>query len=305
MSPGGLRRLALLSVVAALVTIGLKSAAYFITGSVGLLSDALESGVNLVAALTAYLTLRYAHRPVDSSHTYGHQKIEYFSSGLEGALIIVAGIGTGWIAIRRMVHPAELSNLALGTAIALGASVINLVVGMILLRAGRQHHSIVLEADGKHLLTDVWTSVGVVGGLFVVWATGISVLDPILALLVGANIIWTGWTLVRRSFDGLMDHALSPADLEKIRTILRDIVPAGSTYHALRSRQAGTHKFADFHLLVPGSTCVRDGHELAYRVEKALEDAIPHLQVTIHLEPIEEPVSYEDNTLRHIENEGQ
>src|SRR5262245_47701659 len=179
MSPRGLRALVLLSVLAAVLTIGIKAAAYWLTGSVGLLSDALESGINLFAALTAYLSLHYSQRPVDATHTYGHEKIEFFSSGLEGVLIVVAGIGTGWVAINRIVHPAPLTALGLGTALALAASVINLAVGLLLVRVGRREHSIVLEADGKHLLTDVLTSVAVVTGVAVVWATGLDVLDPI------------------------------------------------------------------------------------------------------------------------------
>src|SRR5436309_1876346 len=173
MSPAGLRALVLLSVLAAVITIALKAVAYSLTRSVGLLSDALESGINLFAALTAYVSLHYSHRPADATHTYGHEKIEFFSSGLEGVLIVVAGIGTAWVAIGRLVRPEPLSDLGLGAALALGASAVNLGVGVLLFRAGRRHQSIVLEADGRHLLTDVWTSVGVVAGLVVVWLSGV------------------------------------------------------------------------------------------------------------------------------------
>jgi cation diffusion facilitator family transporter len=304
MSPAGLRALVLLSVLAAVVTIGLKGLAYWLTGSVGLLSDALESGINLFAAVTAYLSLHYSQRPADASHTYGHEKIEYFSSGLEGALILVAGIGTGWVAIGRLIHPAPLTELGLGTALALSAAVVNLAVGLVLVRVGRQQHSIILEADGRHLLTDVWTSVGVVTGLVVVWASGVYVLDPVIALLVGANIIFTGLRLIRRSFHGLMDHALDAAELDALRSAIRDNLPPGTDFHALRTRQAGASRFADFHLLVPGAMTVHDAHAVAERVEEALRAAVPRVAVTIHIEPIEEQTSWEDHALRGIEPPG-
>ncbi len=301
MSPAGLRAFILLSVLAAVLTIGLKSLAYLFTGSVGLLSDALESGINLFAAVTAYLSLRYAHRPADATHTYGHEKIEFFSSGLEGALIIVAGIGTAYVAVQRLIQPVPLSDLGLGSILALGASAINLAVGLILVRVGRQEHSIVLEADGRHLLTDVWTSVAIITGIAIVWMTGYYVLDPIIAILVGLNIVFTGLKLIRRSFDGLMDHALSAEQQANLRQLIRTHAPAGTAFHALRTRQAGARKFADFHLLVPGAMTVRDAHDLGTRVEEALRKAFVGLEVTIHIEPIEEKASYEDNTLSGIE----
>ena len=305
MSPGGLRALVLLSVLAAVLTIGIKAAAYWLTGSVGLLSDTLESGINLFAALTAYVSLHYSQRPVDATHTYGHEKIEFFSSGLEGVLIVVAGIGTGWVAINRLVHPAPLTALGLGTALALAASLINLAVGLVLVRVGRREHSIVLEADGKHLLTDVWTSVAVVTGVVVVWMTGLVVLDPIIAILVGLNILVTGLRLIRRSFDGLMDHALSADLQELLRQTIRSNTPAGTDFHALRTRQAGARKFADFHLLVPGHLTVRAAHDLGMKVEDALHAALPGVETTIHIEPIEDRASWEDNTLRGIEPPGK
>ena len=304
MSPAGLRALLLLSVLAAVVTIVIKALAYSLTHSVGLLSDALESGINLIAAVTAYLSLHYSHRPVDATHTYGHQKIEFFSTGLEGVLIVVAGVGTAWIAVGRLVHPEPLAELGLGTGLALGASVVNLAVGLVLVRVGRRHHSIVLEADGRHLLTDVWTSVGVVTGLVVVWISGVYVLDPVIAILVGANIVFTGVRLIRRSFNGLMDHALETDELDTFRAAIRAHSPPGTDFHALRTRQAGARKFADFHLLVPGAMTVRDAHDVGDRVEAALRSAIPGVEVTIHIEPIEEPVSWEDNALRGIEPPG-
>lgn len=301
MSQAGLRALVLLSVVAAVLTIGLKTLAYWLTDSVGLLSDALESGINLVAAVTAYLSLRYSHRPADATHTYGHEKIEFFSSGLEGALIVVAGGGTAWFAINRLVRPAELTDLGLGAILALAASVINLAVGVVLVQVGRREHSIVLEADGRHLLTDVWTSVAIVAGILVVWSSRLHVLDPVIAILVGMNIIWTGLRLIRRSFDGLMDHALSAKQQEQFRQLIRAHAPHGTAFHALRTRQAGARKFADFHLLVPGAMTVREAHDLGMRIEDVLRGALPGLEVTIHIEPIEESASYEDNSLRDVE----
>lgn len=301
MSPAGLRGLVLLSVLAAVLTIGLKALAFSLTKSVGLLSDALESGINLFAALTAYLSLRYSHRPIDATHTYGHEKIEFISAGLEGTLIVVAGVGTGWVAIDRLIHPTGLVDLGLGASLALSASVINLIVGLILVRVGRREHSIVLEADGRHLLTDVWTSVAIIAGLIVVWATGLHFLDPVIAILVGLNITVTGVRLIRRSFDGLMDHALPDAEQEQLRQLIRANAPAGTAFHALRTRQAGARKFADFHLLLPGNMPVREAHDIGIKIEDALRNAIPNLEVTIHFEPIEEGASYEDNTLRGIE----
>jgi|SRR5262245_749442 len=301
MSPSGLRKLALLSVLAAVLTIGLKSTAYLLTGSVGLLSDALESGINLLAAITAYLSLHYSSRPADATHTYGHEKIEFFSSGLEGVFIVAAGGVIAWVAIERLISPELLTSLGLGTALALVASVINLAVGVILVRAGRRHESIVLEADGKHLLTDVWTSVAVVVGLVVVWTTGVLTLDPIIALLIAVNIMFTGLRLIHRSIDGLMDHALPAAELEQLRDTIRRNLPQGTTFHALRTRRAGRRKFADFHLLVPGAMSVREAHDLAVNVEDALHAALPLIEVTTHIEPIEDRASWEDHALQGIE----
>jgi cation diffusion facilitator family transporter len=291
----------LLSVAAALVTLLLKGAAYLVTGSVGLLSDAAESLINLVAALTAYLSLWYASQPVDESHTYGHDKIEYFSSGLEGVLILLAAGGIAWYAVARLFSPEMPQNLGVGALIALGASLVNFVVALILLRVGRRHGSIVLEADGKHLMTDVWTSAGVLLGLGLVYLTGLEVFDPLIALLVAANILWTGFDLVRRSFNGLMDHALPAAEQDAVRAAIVGVLEEGTTFHALRTRQAGTHRFADFHLLVPGKSTVRRAHDLANRVEKAVCAAVPGIEVTIHIEPIEERASWEDSALLDIE----
>lgn len=289
------------SILAALVTLGLKAAAYWFTGSVGLLSDAAESGVNLVAAVTALLSLWYAARPVDPSHTYGHEKIEYFSSGLEGILIIVAAGGIAWYAVHRIIQPQKLEELGIGTAVALVASVINLVVAQWLLRVGRKHHSIVLEADGQHLMTDVWTSVALVAGLTMVWITGLEILDPIFALAMSCNILATGFRLVRRSFDGLMDHALPKDEQDRVRMAIDSVIRPGAAYHALRTRQAGAHRFVDFHLLVPGRMSVREAHKQAVEIEHSIGGLWDRVEVVIHIEPIEEPASYDDSEVLAIE----
>lgn len=290
-----------LSVVAALLTIGLKSAAYLLTGSVGLLSDAAESVVNLVAALTSLVCQWYAAKPVDRSHTYGHEKIEFFASGLEGVFILVAAGGIGWYAVTRLIAPQPLESLGVGSLVAVAASGINLAVGQFLLRVGRATHSIVLEADGKHLMTDVWTSVGVVVALLVVWVTRLEILDPLVALLVAANICWTAADLIRRSFDGLMDHALPDAEQALMRAAIAKHLEPGMHYHALRTRRAGTQRFADFHLLVPGAFTVQQAHDLSSRIEQAVQDALPHVEVTVHVEPIEEQAAWEDSPLLPLE----
>ena len=297
------RRPIIFSIVAALLTLALKTAAYWFTGSVGLLSDAAESGVNLIAAVTAFISLWYSAQPVDATHTYGHQKIEFFSSGLEGSLIIAAAGGIAWYSIQRLVTPQPLESLGLGTAVALVASLINLFVAQWLLRAGRRHHSIVLEADGQHLMTDVWTSVALIAGLTLVWMTGLTIFDPLLALAMSANIVWTGLRLVRRSFDGLMDHALPQADLARVRAAIDGALGPAAKYHALRTRQAGARRFVDFHLLVPGRTTVRDAHKLAAEIEAAVQQLWTGVEVVVHIEPIEEPASYEDSEVLAVEAE--
>lgn len=283
----------------------MKGTAYAVTGSVGLFSDALESLVNLVAAVTAYVTLWYAARPADRNHTYGHEKIEFFSSGLEGILIIVAGLGTAAYAIGRLIHPQPLEELEVGTLLALAASGVNFFVARILLRYGRRHGSIVLEADGKHLMSDVWTSVAVVAGLGLVLLTGLRWLDSILAIAVGLNITWTGGELVVRSFNGLMDHALPAEEQEQIREVIRAKLPAGAQFHGLRTRQAGARRFIEFHLLVNGDMMVRQAHHVANAVEQALAAAIPGIEVTTHIEPVDEQESWEGEYLRQIGEAGE
>src|SRR5438128_5560588 len=263
-----LRRPLWFAILAAVLTSLLKLAAYWYTQSVGLLSDAAESAVNLIAALTALLSLWYSSQPVDRNHTYGHEKIEYFSSGLEGVLIVVAALGIAWYTVRRLVVPQPIQELGVGLAIALVASAINFGVGLWLLRVGRRYYSIVLEADGQHLMTDAWTSVGVVAGLGLVAVTGVEKFDPIIALIVAVNILWTGFGLIRRSVNGLMDHALPVEELAAVRQAIESRLEPGTTYHALRTRQAAAHRFIDFHLLVPGGTSVESAHRQAVRLEE-------------------------------------
>lgn len=305
MPPTHLRWPIVLSILAALITIGMKSTAYALTGSVGLLSDALESGVNLLAAVTAYLALWYAARPADAGHTYGHEKIEYFSSGLEGVLILMAGFGTAGYAVHRLIYPQPIHDLELGTLIALAASGVNLLVARVLLAQGRKHRSIVLEADGQHLMSDVWTSVGVVGGLGMVLLTGWTPLDPLLAIAVGLNIMWTGVELIHRSFNGLMDHAIPAHEQDAIREIIRATLPAGANFHGLRTRQAGSRRFIEFHLLIDGDMPVRAAHLVAHQVEDALCTSLPNVEVFIHVEPVDEKESWEQDYLRQIGEPGE
>jgi cation diffusion facilitator family transporter len=295
----------LLSIAAALLTLGLKMVAYWMTGSVSLLSDALESIINLAAASVAYLSLLYSARPADSSHTYGHEKIEFFSSGLEGGLILVAAVGIAWLAILRLLGESKLEHLGPGLIISCVAAAVNGVVGYILVRTGRKHGSLLLEADGQHLLTDVWTSVGVLIALGLVLLTGWVILDPIVALVVAANLLWTALDLMRRSFDGLMDRALPADEVEKVREAIRLQLGPNMDYHALRTRQAGMRRFADFHLLVPGGSSVQEAHSAGDRIEEAIRAALPGIEVTVHIEPIEESASYRDSALLVLEQQAR
>ena len=296
-----LLRLMGLSILAALANLGLKSAAYGVTGSVGLLADAGESVINLLAAVVALIALWYAGQPADEEHTYGHEKIEYFSSGLEGMLILFAAGAITWYAVRRLFVPKELESLHVGSAFTLLATLLNLVVGRRLLRAGRQARSIVLEADGRHLMADVYTSVGVLLGLALVWLTGLKWIDAAVALAVAAHIAWSALGLVRRSFDGLMDRALSEKEQARVRAAIEGLLAPGMDYHALRTRRAGSRRFADFHLLVPGVFTVRRAHEITERIEQAIRAALPEMEVTVHIEPIEEQAAYEDSALVQLE----
>lgn len=305
MAANNLRSFMALSILAAVVTLGLKTVAWWLTGSVGLLSDAAESVVNLLAACTAYVSLWYASRPVDADHTYGHEKIEFFSSGMEGVLVIVAALGIGAMAVGRLVEPFHPEKLDIGVMVAIVAGLVNLAVARLLIRVGRARESIVLEADGQHLMTDVWTTAAVVVGISLVWATGISIFDPLCALGVAALILWTGFALVWRSFNGLMDHALPVEQQKIVRAAIDRMLEPGITYHALRTRQAGARRFIDFHLLVPGATSVKAAHDVVNRIEASITEALANSEITIHIEPIEEPAAWNDSELLRVEREGE
>jgi cation diffusion facilitator family transporter len=284
-----------LSVVVAVVTIALKAGAYLLTGSVGLLSDAAESVVNLVAAIFALAVVQYATRPPDEDHPHGHDKADYFSAGFEGSLILLAAGSIAIAAIPRLLHPQPIESVGIGVAVSLIATLLNLIVGLRLIRAGREEGSVVLEADGQHLLTDVYTSIGVLFGVGAVVATGWERLDPIIALVVAANIVATGLRLVRRSASGLMDPALEPAELAAIEQALTDLTSDELQFHALRTRRAGRRAFVSVHLLVPGHWTVQRGHDLAEVVEQRLRDVAGEgASVLTHLEPLDDPLSHED-----------
>jgi cation diffusion facilitator family transporter len=296
-----LTRFAWLSIGAAILTIALKAAAYLLTGSVGLLSDAVESVVNLIGGLMALAMLTVAARPADEDHAYGHSKAEYFSSGVEGGLILVAAVSIGVAAVQRLITPKPLEAVGLGLAICVVASAINLAVALLLLRVGRQQNSITLEANARHLLTDVWTSVGVVVGVGAVVLTDWERLDPVVALVVAANIVRTGVSIVRRSVAGLMDSMLSAEDLAIVHKVLRSYAADGVQFHALRTRQAGARKFVSVHVLVPGAWTVQRGHELLDRIEADARRALPGSTLFTHLESLEDPASWDDETLERAQ----
>ena len=296
--PGpALTRFAWLSIGAAVLTIGLKASAYMITGSVGLLSDALESLVNLAAAVIALVALTIAARPPDDDHAYGHEKAEYFSSGVEGALILVAAASIGYTAVARLLQPQLPEQVGIGIAISVVASLINLVVALVLMRAGRQHGSIALEADARHLLTDVWTSAGVIVGMLAIAVTGFAWLDPLIALAIAANIVWSGIGLVRRSALGLMDTALPAGERERVMLVLDTYRARGVQTHALRTRQSGIRRFVSFHVLVPDIWTVRRGHSLLEQIERDIRATLPNATVFTHLEPLGDPSSWQDTGL--------
>jgi cation diffusion facilitator family transporter len=294
MTKKSLTRFAWLSIAAAIATIILKSAAYFMTGSVGLLSDAIESFVNLVGATMALAMLTVAERPADEEHAFGHSKAEYFSSGVEGGLILIAAISIAVAAAERLVHPKPLEQVGFGLAVSVVASVINLGVGLVLLRAGKAHRSITLEADAQHLLTDVWTSVGVIVGVGLVALTGWQRLDPIVAIAVAINIVWTGVHIVRRSVLGLMDTALPQHEVDAVKKSIEPHMTEGSKYHALRTRQSGAQRFVYFHVLVPGTWTVQRGHQMLEDIERDVRIALPSTIVFTHLESLEDPTAWDD-----------
>jgi len=282
------------SVATSVVVIVLKFAAYFLTGSVGLLSDAVESVVNILAALIALAVLTYASEKPDHEHNFGHEKAEYFSSGIEGALIFVAAGAIVWSSVPRLVSPQPLDQVWLGLALSFVASVANAACALLMLRAAKAHRSITLEADARHLLTDVWTTAGVFVGVVMVQTTGWLRLDPVIAIVVALQILWTGWHLMRRSFDGLMDRAIPDEDRAAITGILDQLRQQGGDYHALRTRVAGAKSYVNVHILVPGRMSVQDGHDLVEKLEGEIVARLPHVEVLTHLEPLEDPKSWDD-----------
>lgn len=292
--PVDLSRFAWLSIGAALLTIALKTVAWRITGSVGLLSDAAESLVNLVAAIVALVALTVAVKPADKNHHFGHSKAEYFSAAAEGMMIFVAAAVILYSSIQRFLNPQALENVGVGLAVSVVASVVNGLVAVVLLRAGTRYRSITLTADGKHLMTDVWTSVGVVVGVLLVWVSGWERLDPVVAFAVGVNILVTGWRLIRSASAGLMDVSLPKEDNEVIRAVLGRFTSAEVSWHRLLTREAGNRRFMQFDLLVPGGWSVQRGHDLVEDITDALMAEFPDIDVLCHIEPVEDPRSYED-----------
>jgi cation diffusion facilitator family transporter len=294
MESANLTRFAWLSIGAAILTIALKTTAYWLTDSVGLLSDALESLVNLVAAIMALAMLTIAARPADEMHAFGYGKAEYFSSGLEGALILLAAASIAWTAVPRLFAPQPLEHVGIGLGISVLASAINFAVARVLMNAGKEYRSITLEADAHHLMTDVWTSAGVVLGVGAVALTGWVRLDPGVALIVAANILRIGWQLLGRSVRGLMDATLPSAERDAIKRVLNRYESQGIQYHALRTRQAGTRAFISLHVLVPRDWTVQRGHDLLEQLERDIRSAVPGAQLFTHLEPQGDPAALED-----------
>ena len=302
MTSTSLTRFAWLSIATALLTMGLKTGAWWLTGSVGLLSDAMESIVNLLGGMMALSMLTVAERPADECHPYGHGKAEYFSSGFEGALILIAAISIAIASVQRILHPAPLESISLGLAISIGASLLNLATALLLMRAGKRHRSITLEANAHHLLTDVWTSVGVVFGVALVALTGCQQLDPIVALIVAANIVWTGFCIIRRSILGLMDAALPPEDRVAVEKVLKSFEEGVVQFHALWTRHAGSRKFVSVHVLVPGDWSVQHGHHLSEQIESEIRRTLPGAIVFTHLESLDDPDSWADDVLDRPES---
>lgn len=295
MKTRSLKKFMYLSIAAAVVTIGLKFTAYLKTGSMGFFSDALESFVNLFAAVIALILLHISEKPADEGHEYGHGKAEYFSSAIEGALILIAAFSIIYTSIPRIIHPQPLENLGIGTLFSVGASLVNLFAGTLLIQNGKKHRSMVLEADGKHLMTDVWTSAGIITKILVVKFTGLLVLDPIIAILVALNIVYTGYKLISRSACGLMDASIPQEEIKQITGYFDSLKGKNIDYHSLLTRQAGHRKFISFHLLVPGDWTVKEGHDYAEIIEQRIENMFDDtVTVTTHIEPIEDPLSLND-----------
>ena len=298
MKPQSLTRYAWLSIAAAIATMLLKSGAYLITGSVGLLSDALESLVNLAGALMALAMLTVAARPPDEDHAYGHSKAEYFSAGAEGALIVIAAASIAVAAVERLLHPRPIEQVGLGLAVSVVAALLNLAVARVLMRAAKTHRSATLQASSHHLMTDVWTTAGVLVGVGAVVVTGWLPLDPLVALAVAINIVWTGSRIMRDSVAGLMDTALPARELQVLHDLLQGYAASvGIDYHALRTRRAGAHRFVSVHVLVPPGWSVQQGHDLLERIESDVRRALPPVTVDTHLEPLGDPAAMNDQDL--------
>jgi len=298
-----LTRFAWLSIAAAMITIALKTGAYLLTGSVGLLSDALESVVNLLGALMALWMLTIAARPEDESHMFGHSKAEYFSSGVEGSLILVAAGSITFTAIQRLMHPQGLEQVGVGLIVSVTASAVNLFVARILKRAGKNFNSITLEADASHLMTDVWTSAGVILAVIIVSITKWTILDPLIALAVAANIVWTGVTLIRKSISGLMDAAMPLNESNEIEKVLDKYRQRKIQFHALRTRLSASRRFISVHILVPGDMSVHDGHHIAEDLELDLLNLFDEATIFTHLEPIEDEISSQDIHLDRVKTD--
>lgn len=290
-----LTRFAWLSIAAALLTISIKFTSYWATGSVGLLSDALEGLINLSAALVVLVTLRIVDQPPDECHPYGHDKAEYFSSGIESILIIVASVAILATGVQRLLTPQPLERISLGLILALIAASVNLIVGRLLIRTGKQHDSITLEADGQHLMSDVWTSVAVVLGVAAAGLTGLAWLDPVIAILVGLKIGWEGIQIFRRTSQGLMDSAIAAAESQLVKNVLNHYCRQDLEWHALRTRQSGSRRFVSVHILVPGTWTIQEGHDLAESIETEIRRQITRCTVFTHIEPVEDPRAFADH----------
>lgn len=291
---GTLHRYAYLSIGAAVVTIALKGLAYLLTGSVGLLSDAVESLVNLAAALVALTALIIAARPPDESHEYGHDKIEYFSSGIEGTLILVAGVSIIATSIDRLLRPHAVEQIGIGLGLSVLASLVNFGVAMVLDRVGKANDSVTLQADAHHLMTDVWTSVGVLTGLIVVGISGVTWLDPVIALVVALNILRIGIVLLRKSVDGLMDTPIPEPERRTVEGVIHKFETSGIQFHALRTRQSGARRFISVHVLVPPRWTVKQAHDVVEDIEREMRAVVPHSRVFTHLEPQGDPAAFDD-----------
>lgn len=290
-------RYARMSIAAALSTMALKFGAWWITESVGLLSDAMESIVNLSAAMMALWLLRVAARPADSEHSYGHGKAEYFAGTFEGAMIAAAALSIAWAAWPRLWAPQPLEQTGIGLVICAVAAGINWGVSATMLRASKRHRSLTLKADAQHLMTDVWTSVGVIVGVALVAATGWLILDPLLAFAVAINILWTSLRLLRESAQGLMDAAWPDAERNELNRILDEFRGTGIDFHAVRTRRSGKLHFVSFHVLVPGAWTVQQGHDFVEQIEARISARMAPVSVLTHLEPIEEPRAHDDEML--------